>query len=271
MKNKLKKLIFGRSVIKIVVRVIVVLYVLLLFATYFFGDRIIFPGRNSYQDDAKITKVKTKDGLEISLRYLSYPQAEYTILFSHGNAEDLGDVGCILEILRNQGYSVAGFDYRGYGTSQGKVTEKNAYQDIETVYDYLVNEKGVAGDKIILHGRSIGGPVAADLAVKRKVAGLILESSPVAAFQAVTWVPILPFDKLKTLTKLEKVDCPVMVIHGTSDRIVPIWNGRKLLKNVKGAKSHLWVEGAGHNDLLSVAKMKYFEAINEFVQTLDAK
>lgn len=123
----------------------------LLLATYlalgllaYFSDRIIFqPQRSSYSDDQfpgehrvlKLQSVATHpitrkpDRATISAVYLPNPNATYTLLFSHGNAEDIGDDLPVLEEYRNAGFAVFAFDYRGYGTSEGRPNERNVYAD----------------------------------------------------------------------------------------------------------------------------------------------
>jgi abhydrolase domain-containing protein 17 len=266
-KRKIRKILVGDFTIKRVVLSLVLIYACLLLFTYLFSDQIIFWGQerqSSYEDKPEILKIKTKDGEEISALYLSEPNSEFTILYSHGNAEDIGDIREVLEMFRDKGFSVLAYDYRGYGTSDGCASEKNVYEDIEVAYEYLVGELGCPPDRIIVLGRSLGGAVAIHLACREKLAGLILESSFITAFRVVTRVPLIPFDKFRNIDKIKQVRCPVLVIHGKDDRVVPFWHGEKLFKTANEPKLKFWVDGAGHNDLFWVAGSRYWDIIKEF-------
>ena len=240
----------------------------LLTCGYMFTDRIIFqPPTPSYKDSEKIIKLTTADGAKISAIYLSNENSPYTIIFSHGNAEDLSTVRYKLLELHSTGFSVLGFDYHGYGTSEGQPTEKAVYQDIDAAYEYLTNELNVPPGRIIVHGMSLGGAVAADLAWRRPIGGLILESTFVSAFRVVTHVP-MPFDHFTTLAKLKNIMCPILVIHGRGDRIVKFWHGEMLYQNANEPKQFLWVDNAGHGDVSYVASEQYETAIKSFANSM---
>lgn len=245
------------------------LYLLVMAFAYLVSDRMIFPvRRRTYEDGPEILKLKTADGARISAIYLPNPAARFTLLFSHGNAEDLGDASDYLEELRDHGYSVFAYDYHGYGTSEGSPSEKNAYLDVQAAYDYLVRELKTPPDRIIALGRSVGAGAAIDLASKNPLAGLIVESAFATAFRVVTHVALFPFDKFRNIDKIGKVRCPVLVMHGENDEIVAFWHGRKLFEKANEPKSRLWVPGAGHNDLMIAAGQRYWEAIEQFTKTL---
>ena len=173
-------------------------------------------------------------------------KTRYTILFSHGNAEDLGDLSGHLEQFRQHGFSAIAYDYSGYGTSSGKPTERAARLNVEAVYDYLVTKRGIAPDRIIIWGRSIGSGPSVHLAANRPAAGLVIECGFVSAFRVLTRVRLLPFDRFDNLRALERVTCPVLIIHGTDDEIIPFWHGQRLFDTAREPKSRLWVERAGH-------------------------
>lgn len=234
----------------------------------FFADKIIFPGRRSYRDDSQLLKIQTPDGLLLSAIYLPSPQSGFTILYCHGNGEDLGDLRPILQWYPAHGFSILAYDYRGYGTSQGTISEASAYRDVETVYDYLRGELNTPPDHILALGRSVGGGSAAHLASRREVAGLIFESAFVSAFRVLTRFPLLPGDQFKNIDKLKNIHCPVLVLHGTRDWLIPCWHGRKLFQTAHEPKLCLWVEGAGHNDLLFVADRAYWQKLGEFTRLI---
>ena len=194
----------------------------LLIIAVFFADKAIFrPQRSSYKDTAEVIKLETRNGEQISAKYYEKAEASYTVAFSHGNAEDIGMIEPFAWRLRDLGLNVLTYDYPGYGTGGGSPSEENSYSAIDAAYAFLLTEKRLDPKRIILHGRSFGGGVAVDLAYRKPVAGLILESTFTTAFASLLGYPILPFDKSKIFKKLEKITCPVLVIHGTSDGTYP--------------------------------------------------
>jgi fermentation-respiration switch protein FrsA (DUF1100 family) len=265
-KHAIKKILVGDFTIKRLILSLAFIYICLLLFVYFFSDRIIFPAQpSSYEDGPEILKIEAGDGEKISALYLSEPNSEFTILYSHGNAEDIGHIRGILETFRDRGYSVLAYDYRGYGTSDGRPSERNAYEDVEAAYEYLVGELECSPDRIIALGRSLGGAAAIHLACREKLAGLILEGAFTTAFSVITPIPLVPFDKFRNIDKIKKVRCPVLVIHGTRDKIVPFRHGLKLFEAANEPKLKFWVDGAGHNDLFWVADAHYWDIMSEFI------
>jgi fermentation-respiration switch protein FrsA (DUF1100 family) len=253
-----------RRLIRSAILIPIVSVIGLLAYGYMFTDRIIFqPPPASYKDSEQIIKLTTADGAKISAIYLPNENSSYTILYSHGNAEDLGSVRHKLAELHSMGFAVFGYDYHGYGTSQGQPNEKAAYQDIDAAYEYLTNELHVSPDHIILHGFSLGGAIAADLASRRPVGELILESTFVSAFRVVTTMP-MPFDQFTTLAKLKNIKCPILVVHGRADRVVKFWHGQMLFDNANEPKQFLWIENAGHGDVSYVASEQYEQVLRNF-------
>ena len=261
--TSLKRLVFS-----IIVGLVLSYVGLLLYGTMFAERMIFLPPATEYRDTNATLKLKSRDGVEISAAYLPNPQATYTILFSHGNAEDLGTLTPELEDMRALGFSIFAYDYHGYGTSGGKATEKNAYEDIDAAYDYLTQVLKVPSDRIIAHGRSLGGAVAIDLASRKPLGGLVVESPFVSAFRVVTGYRIFPFDKFCNADKIGDVRCPVLIIHGRQDEVIPFWHGEKLFDLANEPKMNLWVDGAGHNNLKIVAGTEYVRALKSFSDSL---
>jgi abhydrolase domain-containing protein 17 len=273
--GKLRRLLVGSASVKRVIRsailIAVGVYVGLFVYARVFGDRIIFqPPRSTYQDTSEIIKL-TSGGLSISAIHLKNTNAANTILFSHGNAEDLGTLRPTLEELRKLGFSVLAYDYRGYGTSSGASSEETTYQDVDAAYDYLTRVEKIPPERIIALGRSLGGAIAIDLAARKPLGGLIVESSFVSAYRVLTRFPIYPFDQFKSLSKIGSVHCPVLVMHGTNDEVISFWHGRKLLEAANEPKQSYWVQGAGHNNLSEVAGPAYGQTLNKFNEMIAAR
>lgn len=245
-------------------------YALLLAYAWLASDRLIFrPPPPTYPDGPQILKIPTPDGVALAARHLPQAGARFTVLYFHGNAEDLGSVEPFLAELRDRlGVSVLAWDYRGYGRSGSRPAEPSTLRDARTVAAYAAEHLGVPPERIILYGWSLGGGPAVALAAGRRYAGLILQSSFTSAFRVMTRVRLLPFDKFDNLAKIGRISCPLLVIHGTADRVIPFSHGKSLYAAAAGPKSHLRVEGAGHNDLIETAGDAYWQALDGFVRGL---
>ncbi|MFT0787543.1 alpha/beta hydrolase [Synechococcus sp. H55.10] len=243
-------------------------YGYLLWLGRFQSEQLIFlPRPASYQDGDAILKLTTADGLQISAVYLPNPAATYTLLYSHGNAEDLGDILPRLRKLQQGGFAVLAYDYRGYGTSEGIPSEAGAYKDIEAAYAYL-RDQGIPPGRILLYGRSVGGGPSVYLAAQKPVGGLILESTFVTAFRVLTRIPLLPFDRFDNLSRIAQINCPLLILHGTQDRLIPFWHAEALYQAARDPKRLVPIEGADHNNLLQVAGERYLPILHQFVAEL---
>ncbi len=209
-------------------------------------------------------KIRVDETLQLSAIYLPNPSAKFTIWYFHGNAEDLGDVEPRLWQLQARGFAVFACDYPGYGLSGGQPSEKSIYAANEAAMKHLRDVLHVPPDRLILYGRSLGGGSAVELASKNPVAGLVLESAFTSVFRVMTRWPLLPGDQFRNAKKMPQVKCPVLVMHGKADEVIPFHHGETLLAAVPGKKSHLWVDQAGHNNLLTVAGDRYWEALLQF-------
>ena len=266
MKNQqLSTLLFGEFTFKRMIRSLLFVYAVFAIYVFFAADRMIFlPPPSSYSDDESIIKLSAKNQEKFSAIYLENPDARYTLLYSHGNAEDIGQIRPLLEYFQSVGFNVFAYDYRGYGTSEGRASERNTYEEIEVAYTYLTEKIGIAPDRILLFGRSVGGGPTMDLAARKPVGGVILESTFTQAFRVVVPFPLLPFDKFRNLQKIRQINVPVLIVHGTEDRTIPFSHGQKLFDTAPEPKLSFWVEGATHNDVFWVAGENYGEKLQEF-------
>ena len=266
-KNDIIRLLIGKFSILRLILSILIIYILIGLWAFFFSDRLIFlPRPSSYQKNQDFVKLQSRDRTQITGIYLPLPKAEYTILYSHGNAEDLGEILPRLRDLRDIGFSIFSYDYQGYGTSQGKPSVDGAYQDINAAYEYLTKKLGIPANKIIVYGRSVGGGPSIDLASRQPVAGLVIESSFTTAFRVVTRIPIYPFDRFPNIDKIKSINCPVLVMHGNADQVIPFSHGQQLFAIANQPKLSLWVDGAGHLNLLEIAGQKYVKVMGEFIR-----
>ena len=247
----------------------VAVYVTLLAFGVLLSDRVIFrPRASSYKDTRELLKLTTENGNRITARYLSNSLAKFTLLISHGNAEDLGDDRDWCENLRRAGFNVFAYDYEGYGTSEGEPSEKRAYQDERAAYHYLVTNLKTPPDRVIILGKSVGSGPAVYIATREPVAGLVLQSSFTSAFRVLTRISILPFDKFPNYKNIRHVHCPVLILHGTADSVIRIWHSKELYELANEPKSYFWVNGANHNNLEAVDGQGYISALRSFADSL---
>ena len=185
-------------------------------------------------------------------------RARATVLFCHGNAGDIGDQVERAKVFHDMGLSVLVFDYRGYGKSEGKPSEKGLYEDAEGAWRYLTEVKKIPAEKIIVAGHSLGGPVAAHVAKEHKPVAVVLESTFTTMDDEVeaktSKMPVtsrLPVSSLvdgefRTQEFLAGVHCPLLVVHSKEDAAVAYKLGWKLYERANGPKEFLEINGT-HN------------------------
>jgi pimeloyl-ACP methyl ester carboxylesterase len=244
-------------------------YLGLMVMTWLLADSIIFPAPPpTYTDAPGQAKLSAADGNEITAVFLQNPAASHVLLFGHGNKMDLGKAEERLQQYRAHGWSVFAFDYPGYGTSTGTPSEAGCYAAQAAAYAYLTRIKQIPPEKIVLYGLSLGGGPAVELASREPVGGLILEGAFLSAFRVVTRWRILPWDHFENIAKIGRVHTPLLSIHAQEDKTVPFIHGKLLNEAHPGPKQHLWVAGAGHNNILEVAPADYWDAIERFRASL---
>ena len=188
------------------------------------------------------------------------------IIRCHGNAEDALSTLDMLELLAEGGYTVASVDYPGYGLSDGSPDEEGCYRNVHRLYDWLIETRGFKPEDIIIDGFSIGTGPATELAATRPCGGLILEAPFLSAPRVVTRVRLLPVDPFPNLKRIGDVKCRVLMIHGTSDRVIPYSQGQALFKLSNEPKRFVTVDDGDHNTLVDdMGFDNYFELIKSFV------
>lgn len=255
-----------------VLALLAVAYLLACALAWRFAERLIFqPPPATYDLAHGIGRIPVEGRDSIAVRWLPNPAATHTILFSHGNAEDLGALEESLLRLRAAGFAILAYDYRGYGrSSPRRPTERSAYADHAAAYRHLTVDLGVPASRVILHGRSLGGGVASELAARCPVAGLVLESTFTSAFRVVA-PELFPFDRFATRGRLHSIRVPILVVHGTADRVIPLAHGRTLAAAAPVPVEPVWVTGAGHDDVAAVGGARYFSALRAFAAILPSR
>lgn len=209
------------------------------------------------------------DGANIHARWCCRQGAQSALLFCHGNAGNLshraGDVAALMDTLN---VSVLIFDYPGYGRSSGKPSEAGCYAAADAAYDWLTTTQGVAPERVLIFGESLGGGVALDLASRKPHGALILvktfTSIPDMAEKQVglSSARSLVSSRFDNLDKIGSCHAPVFVAHGTTDQLIPFTQGRRLFAAANEPKQFLPMEGIGHNDPLPP---EFYRALRAFL------
>ena len=207
------------------------------------------------------------NGVKIAAVVLGPERGKKAILRCHGNAEDMMGTLWALGGLASQGFTVASVDYPGYGLSDGSPDEKGCYRNVHRLYDWLVETRGFKPEDIIVDGFSIGTGPATELASTKPVGGLILEAAFLSAPRAVTRVRLLPIDPFPNLKRIADVKCPLLMIHGTADRVVPYSQGKALYELANEPKRFESIKGGDHNTLVKdIGLGSYLKLIKEFAE-----
>uniref|UniRef100_A0A8D2ZQL2 palmitoyl-protein hydrolase n=1 Tax=Scophthalmus maximus TaxID=52904 RepID=A0A8D2ZQL2_SCOMX len=190
----------------------------------------------------------------------------FTVLFSHGNAVDLGQMSSFYIGLGTRiNCNIFSYDYSGYGVSSGKPSEKNLYADIDAAWHALRTRYGISPENIILYGQSIGTVPTVDLASRYECAAVVLHS-PLTSGMRVAFPDTKKtycFDAFPNIEKVSKITSPVLIIHGTEDEVIDFSHGLALFERCPKAVEPLWVEGAGHNDIELYSQ--YLERLRRFI------
>ena len=213
-------------------------------------------------------EISTTDGQRLHGWWVPAPRRPPTahVLFFHGNGGNISHRLDQVRALTGAGMDVLLFDYRGYGRSTGAPDEAGTYRDARAARAALLAQPGVDPAAILYLGESLGGAVASELAVAEPPAGLVLQSTftSVRAMARLHY-PVVPAglvpDAYPTLDRVRRLRCPVLILHGDRDEIVPVSHGRELFAAAVGSKRLEIVPGAGHNDLLMVSGAAYGETV----------
>jgi len=196
-----------------------------------------------------------------------------TLLFCHGNAGNITHRVDSIKQFHDLQLSVFIFDYQGYGRSEGRAGERATYQDSRAAWDYLIDERGLSPEDIVLFGRSLGGAVAIELATVTDPMALIAESCFTSAVEMGTrvypWLPIRLVSRIRydSLKRVGDVDAPILFIHSIEDEVVPFGMGKRLYHRAPRPKEFLKIRG-GHNDGFLVSAPLYRETIAGFLASI---
>lgn len=256
--------------LKFLAYAIIALYFVIVFLLFLFQQKLIFyPGTMAQKFNLNLAPhqhevfLETHDHETIHGIYCDGTGPK-VILYFHGNAGDLSGWKFVTEDFTALGYPILIIDYRGYGKSTGQISEEGMYADGEAAYEYLTQELHIAPGNILIYGRSIGSGVAVEMATRHPVGGLVLESAytslgALANEKVPFFFPSLYLRfRFNNLQKITTLACPVVLLHGTQDELIPPAHSQRLVDAVKSKKKLILIKGGGHNDLGSFPEYAQF-------------
>lgn len=212
----------------------------------------------------------TEDNVSLHGWYIPADDAEATVLYFHGNAGNISGRLQTIQLLNSLGLNVFIFDYRGYGKSEGHPTEEGTYKDAQAAWDYLVSEKNVKSNDIVIMGRSLGGAVASWLAARNNPAVTVLESTFTSAADLgadlYSWLPVrwmMKFD-YKTMENIKQIKSPIFMAHSVDDGVVPYHHGKALFEVAGEPKAFVELRGSHGSGFWETGE-KYRSALEQFL------
>ena len=259
------------------------IYLLLALAIYLLQGKMVFlsgmPGRAltatpgdiglAYED----VFLTTSDSERLHGWFVPSAGARGVVLFLHGNAGNISHRLDSIAIFNQLGLDTLIIDYRGYGESSGKTSEQGTYLDAQAAWDYLVGERGVSADRIIIFGRSLGGAIGAWLGSQHTPAAVIIESSFSSGVDMAR--RLYPFLPVRLITRLRypvvayasRLESPVLVVHSRDDEIIPFEMAEEIYAAVKSRKAFLQLRG-DHNAGFYISRQQYIPGLDEFIESV---
>tara|TARA_R110001592_G_scaffold16881_9_gene71597 strand:- start:20418 stop:21242 length:825 start_codon:yes stop_codon:yes gene_type:complete len=237
-----------------------VLFYLLLCGVLYFAQRsmIYFPDKTkpTLIDGAEGVHVTTDDGQTIESWFFKATDNDKPVLiYFHGNAGNYGDRYYKAAPYIQAGYGVLLAEYRGYGGNKGDISEQGIYNDARAQMTWLIQEKNIPLDRIVIYGESIGTGAAVQMANEFRAKALILEAPFSSLYEmAGRLYPMIPIqyllkDKYMNIDKIASIHMPVLIIHGQKDATIPIVLAEKLFDSAVEPKEFIAFPQAGHNNL----------------------
>ena len=236
----------------------------------FFPTRALVARPADFGLRAEELSIRTDDGLTLHGWWIAGP-GRRVLIWYHGNAGNIADrLHNARWFVEQLGVAVVLVDYRGYGHSEGTPDEAGLYRDGLAIHD-AVAARGVPARDVVLFGRSLGGAVAVEVALRRSAGAVVLESAfrSVPAMARVHYWFVPPGairTRMDNESKIGRVAAPLLFLHGDRDRVVPLAHSRRLSAlAARPARLHV-IEGAGHNDTYLVGGTPYAEAWRSFLR-----
>ncbi len=241
---------------------LIFIYIICGFSLFIFQRKILFnvsgkPKKPSVYglNNIEEFKISTSDGIKLLSWYSKPTDKQPLLVYFHGNSFDIGERAFRVIRYINAGWGVLLFAWRGYSGNDGKPSENNLYKDAEAVLNWLNDQTQIDKSNIVLYGESLGTGVAVEMATRYTFKSVILEapftSIPDVAQKRYKIFPskYLVLDKFDNLSKIDKILCPILVISGKKDEIIPHSHSIKLFNKANHPKDCLFIDEAMHNNL----------------------
>tara|TARA_Y100000817_G_scaffold244504_1_gene196459 strand:+ start:912 stop:1712 length:801 start_codon:yes stop_codon:yes gene_type:complete len=237
---------------------IIIAYIVVIIFVYFYQRNLLYhPSENNYQNDTiqfnhQEIFIKVNNEIKLKSWIINKDLKNFkTLVFFHGNAGDLSNRIYKLNELDKLNINILLISWRGFSGNEGYPTEKNLYEDAEAAIKWL-NKKKVSNSQIILYGESLGTGVAVEIASKNNFNSIILES-PFTSIEnsAKIYYPYLPVsfllkDRYDSISKIKKINSPILIMHGRKDDIVPFFMGKKLFEKANSPKDSYFTDIDDH-------------------------
>ena len=270
----------------VIVGTVLALYIVIVGLLWTFQEQITFPAPRAPLPDPVRTvgageriELEMQDGTRLAGWFLAAKGGEGRrgaaqaagLLWFYGNGETIGAIWPVIRDFRPPQAALLVVDYPGYGASGGRASEAGMYEAAELAYTELLRRPGVDAQRIYVYGRSLGTAAATRVASTHHVAGLILESPFTSARGMVRQhyrfvPPFLVRMQLDNEGTIARIHCPIMILHGTADVLVPIAMGRAVAAAAGGPVEFVEIAGAGHNDTYDIGGRVYAEKLAAFVR-----
>jgi len=276
-----------------ILRVILLVFVGLGVFLYFIQNKLVFPGAATQgQPDAiliqgsgnELLTLQARDGTRITALFgkaltsdgqpLADASGRPTVIFFYGNGACMAYSTDVFDHVRRLGANMIIPDYEGYGMSAGKPSEAGCYAAADAAYDYLLGRDDIDKSKIVAMGWSLGGATAIDLASRRPVAGLITISAFTnlrdMAHRVIPWFPVSWILKYRfdNLAKLPGIKCPILIVHGNKDDLVPVAMAGRLAAVAGGKVTRMNVPDGGHENVFDAGGARLQEQLDQFLKDL---
>jgi len=268
----------------LIIAVPVVLYLLFIVNLYLLQARHIYcptteiattPDKHGLAFEA--VEFESSDGLMLQgwfvPRASDAPGKERVVLFFHGNTGNISDCIETLQMFHQLGLSTFIFDYRGYGLSQGSPTEQGTYDDAEAAWIYLLRDRGIKAEDVVVLGRSLGAAIASQQAARHTPGALVIESTFTSAPElAAEMFRIFPARlmsrfKYRVRDNIANTHCPVLVVHSGDDEVIPFHHGKRLYEVANEPKAFLEINGAHAQGFLT-SGARYTDGLKRFLTSV---
>ncbi|MBI2948880.1 MAG: alpha/beta fold hydrolase [Verrucomicrobia bacterium] len=222
---------------------------------------------------------QTSDGVRLNGWFFpadpNSPRPQWAVLLCHGNAGNISHRFHYFEMLLDLGVNVFAFDYRGYGASEGRPSEEGTYADAVAAHGWL-EAKGFAPEKILALGESLGGAIAAELATRVPLGGIVLQSTftsvPAVGAELFPWLPVRWISTIQydVPVKLARTTIPVLILHSRDDSLVGFHHAERNFAAANALKFLKELSG-DHNESLVQDPDRYRRYLDEFLKLLEEK